>query len=143
LKEKGTFDEPGLGRTQGKGDCFPLLDESSRVWSSEGDLDQEKRALLNPCIDDPEFHLEFNLVGEVSPKPGSRMGEASIKICALTRHRLKQARCQALQSLKRQLQGIRERDEREHILAEFQRDDHEFAGFFRSVIVSFNLADAL
>lgn len=48
----------GSERTLGKLNWFPLADESRRA-GPEGDVSKEDPLLLNPCVDDPQKHLEF------------------------------------------------------------------------------------
>ena len=54
-------DNPDLG-AQGKKDKFPLLDESTRVFLHTEDVGTEARALLDPCLDDPQEHLVMLMV---------------------------------------------------------------------------------
>ncbi len=70
-------DHPQLG-AQGKGSRFPLLDESTRVWGPEGELQNERRALLDPCQEQPEEHLQMSPLGDLCSAEGSLMGEATI-----------------------------------------------------------------
>lgn len=73
----------------GKGNKFPLLDESKRMrrYSEE---DNEEPLLINPCLHNPEDHLIFSKNGMVDFK--SKVGERSIEIYALMRKRLRRIR---------------------------------------------------
>ena len=55
-------------KKQGKGNQFPLIDETKRVNSPVGDLALESPLLLNPCFDDPAEFLRFRDDGVVVPK---------------------------------------------------------------------------
>lgn len=58
------------GGLTGKGEIFPLLND--RYAGSPGEVANEEPALLNPWVDDPREHLEFNtatgVVGHLTPK---------------------------------------------------------------------------
>ena len=75
-----------------KRDLFPLEDESKRakVLAVGKDLVKENPLLLQPCLDDPEDHLEFHSNGTV--KPHSKRGKATIDILGLNRDALVQQR---------------------------------------------------
>lgn len=78
----------------GKQNQFPLEDEKFRCSSHTQRLKREEpyRLLLNPCIDNPAQHLEFDEKGFIHPKQKkgklSRMGEETIKVVALQRREL-------------------------------------------------------
>jgi uncharacterized protein (TIGR02646 family) len=84
----------------GKIDLFPLADETRRVTSHEADLAAEEsvRLLLDPCRDQPEEHLSFDIEGNVLPRElqgrVSERGRWSIRVYALDRWALKEARKQ-------------------------------------------------
>jgi hypothetical protein len=79
----------GSERTLGKANQFPLASESKRA-ANEGDEKLEGRLLVHPCLDHPEKHLVFEEDGIVSWR--SRKGEASIRVYALLRRGLVEAR---------------------------------------------------
>ncbi len=88
------FDElaiaKGLKRKQaGKANFFPL-EKRRRVRAPHEDVDLvEKRLLLNPCVDNPEDHLEYGDRGVIRPKlvlkKPSVMGRTTIAILGLQR----------------------------------------------------------
>ena len=85
----------GIERLMGKLDRFPLADEAKRA-KAPGDECNETPLLLNPCLDNPEEHLEFFDAGEdrasLRHKGGSAKGECSIETFALNRLDLVKAR---------------------------------------------------
>lgn len=93
------------GSLLGKGTQFPLSDETVRVRAPGGlfTIEDNARLLLNPCIDNPEEHLEFDATGNVQPRLRegipSRMGEISINVYALRRKGLVEKRLAALGDL--------------------------------------------
>ncbi|AYB33765.1 HNH endonuclease [Chryseolinea soli] len=92
----------------GKLDQFPLQDEAKRAGDIP-DIPKEEaaRLLLNPCIDLPEDHLEYEPTeGVVRAK--TAMGEASIKVYALQRPLLVQERKKMLILLFEQIWRVKE-----------------------------------
>jgi hypothetical protein len=74
----------------GKGNQFPLLDETKRWTDHLAERHEEEPALLDPCVDDPGRYFEFRGDGILLPKAG--LGEreaaravASIRVYALNR----------------------------------------------------------
>lgn len=71
-----------------KGNLFPLLDESKRVKSHEGDINEEAPLLLDPGGEgenDPRKHIIFE--GQF-PRYNTYYGEKTIVICGLNRDEL-------------------------------------------------------
>ncbi|NHQ94289.1 hypothetical protein [Janthinobacterium lividum] len=66
----------------GKGNWFPLADESRRAIT-EGDEVHEQSILINPCIDNPEDHFRFLENGMIEPK--DIRGDISITVYGLAR----------------------------------------------------------
>ena len=79
----------GSEQTQGKANQFPLSSEDVRA-AKEGDEKAESRLLVHPCLDRPETHFTFEPDGIVSWR--SRKGKESIRVYALLRRGLVQAR---------------------------------------------------
>jgi uncharacterized protein (TIGR02646 family) len=76
----------------GKGNLFPIADESKRAREPDTE-DQEEPLLLNPCRHFPEEHLTFDDDGNVAAVldlagTPSRHGEASIEVLGLRRKNL-------------------------------------------------------
>ncbi|WP_237504210.1 AAA family ATPase [Pseudomonas syringae] len=74
----------------GKGNRFPLLDESARCLGPQDDLSREKPLLLNPCVDDPDEHLIFDWGGLVASD--TLRGQTTIAVLGLNRRGLVEAR---------------------------------------------------
>jgi uncharacterized protein (TIGR02646 family) len=104
-------------RTMGKMNQFPLSDETRRVrlHDSPNGIDDEEpfRLLLNPCIDDPEDHLLYDIVtGVILPKRTggieSVKGKASIEVYVLQRVALVLSREKLLIDIHAQIQRVKE-----------------------------------
>ena len=79
----------GTTRTLGKANQFPIASEAKRA-AKEGEEKHEGRLLVHPVLDHPEKHLVFDVDGIVSWK--TRKGEESVRVYALLRRGLVQAR---------------------------------------------------
>lgn len=79
----------GTEQTLGKMNQFPIASEAKRA-AKEGEEKHETRLLVNPCLDQPAKHLVFQPDGLVGWK--TRKGDASIRVYALQRRGLVQAR---------------------------------------------------
>lgn len=89
------YDEDGTTRVFGKQNFFPLEKEGLRAALPGGEV-HEQPLLLDPCVDQPEDHIEFTDDGRVKPRliagvPSAR-GEATIYYCGLRRVDLLKAR---------------------------------------------------
>ncbi|HWM54002.1 MAG TPA: hypothetical protein VNO20_01240 [Solirubrobacterales bacterium] len=82
-------------RPSGKGNLFPLADESKRATAPDEEATEEP-LLLDPTRDDPEEHLEFILEGVIRPAPRgdgeSERGRATIDVLGLSRPELVRSR---------------------------------------------------
>jgi hypothetical protein len=75
-----------------KGNLFPIEGGHLRAPTKKGYL-TERPLLLNPYGDvDPTDHLEFNEIGQISPRNNSVMGLQTIRTCHLTRESLRFSR---------------------------------------------------
>lgn len=83
------------GKVAGKANLFPIADERKRAKSPKR-VALEARLLLDPCEDDPEKHLDFQVDGTIKPRKVkgslSAMGRSTIETCALMREGLVQAK---------------------------------------------------
>lgn len=102
------FPDDSITEVRGKENRFPLLDEKRRGRKPGDELTLEggQRLLLHPCRDHPERHLEFTPSGVVRGRSQSRKGTASVKVLALSRSELNEARRAHLLGLARQMRGI-------------------------------------
>ena len=79
----------GSEQNLGKANQFPISSEAKRA-AKEGEEKSESRLLVHPSLDDPSKHLVFEPEGIVSWR--SRKGKESIRVYALLRRGLVQAR---------------------------------------------------
>lgn len=148
-------DVNGELRIVGKGNYFPLVDESKRA-SSMGEEDNEEPLLLNPFIHRSEDHLVFTDEGFVKPAENeqgiiSLLAKHSIDIYGLQRRHLINARheqikqvladIKVLDLLHRQLSTTDDPDEvlaaikeQMRILDERKEDCKPYAGAIRQVL---------
>jgi hypothetical protein len=148
----------------GKGNNFPLVDESKRrLDKATGKLThtskkREQPLILDPARDKPDQHLEFTEEGIVRPalvknKPSPR-GEASIQVYALQRIGLVQERRARAKLVLAQIERVREliadlngrpgdaqlqsrlRREMEE-LKRYEKPEEEYAGMARQLIKKF------
>jgi uncharacterized protein (TIGR02646 family) len=107
----------GSKKTMGKMNQFPLSDLSKYVRKhdhSNGIADEEPyRLLLNPCIDNPEEHLEYGEEGVIRPKKDavgnqSIKAKTSIDVYVLQRVYLVQSREKMLIEMQAQIQRVKE-----------------------------------
>ncbi|MGN6292446.1 MAG: retron system putative HNH endonuclease [Chitinophagaceae bacterium] len=104
-------------KTMGKMNQFPLSDTTKYVRKHDhpkGIADEEPyRLLLNPCIDNPEEHLEYGEEGVIRPKKDaagkqSIMAKTSIDVYVLQRVYLVQSREKVLIEIQAQIQRVKE-----------------------------------
>jgi uncharacterized protein (TIGR02646 family) len=104
-------------KTMGKMNQFPLSDQTKYVRRHDhpnGIKDEEPyRLLLNPCIDNPEEHLEYGSEGVIKAKKDrsgvlSRKGLTSINVYVLQRVPLVQSREKVLIEIQAQIQRVNE-----------------------------------
>jgi uncharacterized protein (TIGR02646 family) len=106
----------------GKGNAFPLNDESKRLKPCDPVSEEEEaaRLLLDPCRDEPRDHLEFHADGFVTAKLNngepSPKGTTSIRVYGLSRVALRDRRRHTASTLLFAIKGLN-RD-----LAEWKRD---------------------
>jgi uncharacterized protein (TIGR02646 family) len=153
------FPGDDMTESRGKENQFPLMSETKRVRRHDQELASESRArlLLHPCRDQPERHLEFHGTGAITARAGSRKGAASIRVYALGRDELIEARRKhLLQAARKMRDGHREIErlagdpedeetarrvkELDDELQELARDEAEYAGMARQFIAEFEQA---
>jgi uncharacterized protein (TIGR02646 family) len=105
----------GTKAVQGKGDKFPLADESQRATAEGGHL-HETPLLLNPCADRPEQYIRFSdeggdcMVVPIDGAEGSlplRRARTSIEVYALNRPGLVRERSRHMRDTVAQLKRVR------------------------------------
>ena len=83
----------------GKAYRFPLSNEDSRAMSPTDNVGDETRLLIDPCSDNPEDRLGYDITGQVFAIDGNRVGKTTIDVFHLSRRRLKDARLMILRSV--------------------------------------------
>lgn len=100
----------GAMRVIGKSNFFPLAVEDNRAGALE-ELGNEEPLLLDPCVDNPHEHLEFNDDGSIEARQidgePSRKGLATIHYCGLARAELLQMRLRHQRGVKVLIRHIR------------------------------------
>jgi uncharacterized protein (TIGR02646 family) len=109
LYDTPTFEDPMSGPAGGKLDQFPLADETTRAMSPDDPLDLEQNLLLDPCADQPEEHLRYDVEGEILAKTGDDRGESTIRVLHLTRKRLRDNRRRTVAAVVKALRVLRTR----------------------------------
>jgi uncharacterized protein (TIGR02646 family) len=106
-RDRPRWGDTSAGIAQGKLDQFPLARESSRAMGPGDDHLEEEALLLDPCRDDPEQHVRFDVHGAPLPVGDSLRGSASIAIFHLARKRLRDQRKSRIDNVVRLLTVIR------------------------------------
>ena len=75
---------------KGKADKFPLADETNRAHSHKDNIENEEPLLINPTIEEPSEHIQFDPLGK--PIPLSEKGRASVEVYNLDTRFLNQER---------------------------------------------------
>lgn len=91
-KDLPMWEDKTLGLSGGKADHFPINDENYRAMKPEDPLDNENPLLINPCQDNPEEYLTFDVLGEIIALMDEEKAIESIKTFNLNRKRLKRKR---------------------------------------------------
>ncbi|OOR17060.1 retron system putative HNH endonuclease [Bacillus cereus] len=95
-RERNHCIRDGITIKTGKGNLFPIEDETKRVRNHNGNIAQERPLLINPYFDEPEDYLEFTIDGIVRPKVGNdnilKKAKESIEIYGLQRPHLVEER---------------------------------------------------
>ncbi len=105
----------GESFVMGKGNQFPVADESKRCLTHDGDLPAEEavRLLINPCIDNPEDFFEYldngAIRARIHPQPHNiKKAEESIKVFGLLRDPLVNDRKKVIGDIKFIIAGMLE-----------------------------------
>ncbi len=93
-RDKPRWGDLRYASTDGKGDQFPIEDESSRAMSHQDgdDLDRERILLIDPCDDNPEHFLYYDIKGDIHSRSDNLRGKTTIDLCHLKRRRLRSRR---------------------------------------------------
>lgn len=104
-----------------RGTRFPVQGDRAK---SQEELASEQPLLLDPCADDPDDHLAYQLDGKVTAF--SERGQATIEVFALNREALVRARMAALE---RGRSGTPDPDDTEFATLRTQVADHSTTSF--------------
>jgi uncharacterized protein (TIGR02646 family) len=143
-KDKPRYEEPEELAAAGKLDQFPLEDETRRAMSPGDDLGEEQPYLLDPCADDPEQHLTYDVMGHILPvDQDDRRASETIRICHLTRRRLRDDRARTIIHMSKIARNLALAQEANNALAEqlmhdllqdYVAPDALYAGAARAVL---------
>jgi len=87
--------------------------------SPDDDITKERPYLLNPCDVDPEKHFTYDIQGQIHPiNETDRYAKETIRICHLTRRRLRDARARVIIHVGKIMHNIRLAREAGNELAE-------------------------
>lgn len=95
-KDKPRWVDPHYAQTEGKLDRFPILNEHTRAMSHVADIHNEIALLIDPCNEDPEEHLTYDIKGQIHSHSGDLKGETTIKVFHLKRRRLRDMRLERI-----------------------------------------------
>lgn len=96
-KDNPRYDDPQSLPAEGKLDQFPVEDEVHRAMKPGDDLSVECPLLLDPCNDEPESHLTYDIHGQVHPEASDdRFAVETIRVCHLRRRRLRDERARVI-----------------------------------------------
>jgi uncharacterized protein (TIGR02646 family) len=143
LRDTPAWEDPAEGEAEGKGDKFPLADESDRAMSHHDDIALEEPLLFDPCEDYPEGRLLYDGFGEVQAAPSDLRAQVSIEVLHLKRKRLRDARRNRIKNAVRGLRIIRayenggfpelSEEDIEELKEDFFADSAPYAGAARFV----------
>ena len=143
-KDRPRWDDPRRGPAGGKADKFPLRHESTRAMSHGDKVDAEEKLLLDPCTDDPERYLGYDLYGQIlALSKADESAKMTINVFHLERKRLKDLRKPVILRAVKILRAKRQATTRgetvglrlcSDLLAEMAADDSQFAGSVRFVV---------
>lgn len=129
--------------TGGKGTQFPLSDENTRAKSHNKDIHKESMLLIDPCKDNPEEYLTYDLNGQIYPRLNHPKGKTTIEVFHLWRRRLRDFRKKVIDLAVTELKMIREEeingntqkanDMRDDMRAHILSDSFPHAGAAREV----------
>jgi len=141
-RDRGTWEDPQGGPTAGKLDQFPLSNESKRAMDHNEDISKEEdyRLLIDPCEDEPETELTFDIKGDVIPIGSNERATKTRDVLHLDRSDLKQTRKQHINFIFEVIKDtIEEMDPgnetvvRDVILKSFAKSDRPYAGLVRAI----------
>lgn len=142
-KDKPIWGDLRYASTGGKLDQFPLEDEATRAMSPRDSITRELNLLIDPCKDNPEQYLTYDIFGQILAIKDNFRGQATMEVCHLKRRRLTILRKARMQIVICMLRLIRKAesldidksaDAKKFIQDNFLGDSCDFAGVARVVI---------
>lgn len=127
----------------GKLDQFPVVDEAHRAMSPDESINDELPLLLDPNVDDPELYFEYDLQGQISAIDDDPFAEETIRICHLTRRRLRKRRSIVVRRMVRIVRSLERArslgdpglvQELDDLLTESTADSAHYAAVARAVV---------
>lgn len=91
---------------------FPVVDEKTRAMGPDNDIYREHTLLIDPCYDDPEWYLGYELNGQIFALDGNPYGDKTIEVFHLKRRRLRDARKKTIEWVIRFLRKIKKAESR-------------------------------
>lgn len=142
---------PETGETEGKGDEFPLLDETKRARTSTDNINLEKPVLLDPCKVNDVKLLDFFVTGEPKSKYSDQIKkdrcEKSIKLYHLDHPSLIEKRKLIALKIKEKVDeikqfieenpGLEPSESLQKDLQSFIKRESEYSAFARRVIMGY------
>lgn len=101
----------------GKANRFPLIDESTRAFGPQDNLERERPLLLDPCHDDPNEHLIFDWDGSVASD--TPRGQTTIAVLGLNRAALLAARAREAKLFRALLDRAEDESKLAHLRVEY------------------------
>ena len=71
---------------------FPIANEDARAMNPSYEIEEEEPLLIDPCHDNPEAFLSYDIMGNIFAKDGNRMATTTIEVFHLSRRTLRDAR---------------------------------------------------
>ena len=105
-RERRRWGGPNNDAAGGKADQFPLHNEDSRAMGPDDDINAEDRLLIDPCNDNPEKYIGYDLTGGVLAIEDNKRGSTTIRLLNLSRRRLSQDRHLRVQEIALLLKAI-------------------------------------
>jgi uncharacterized protein (TIGR02646 family) len=143
-RDRGTWEDPQVGEAGGKLAQFPLRDESKRAMDHNGDIRAEEpvRLLIDPCKDNPETELTFDMLGRAQAIGSGDRATETIKVLHLNRRDLSRNRRLHVAFVRELVEQITQvlgsgatcGQVRDVVLSEHARDDRPYAGVVRAIL---------
>ncbi|MBI3301391.1 MAG: hypothetical protein HYZ72_04840 [Deltaproteobacteria bacterium] len=136
-KDRPRWDEPTELPAGGKGDQFPLLDETTRAMGPADDVYAERTLLIDPCFDNPEDYLGYDPTGQMFSLNDNPYGVKTIDVLHLSRRRIRVLRRRTIRIVTHVMKLIANHpgaaSDLRVLLEDMQAGESEYAGIARYV----------